>query len=104
MSTIRPIKSEEVQLLEESLYQAIFVPEGIPAPSRSILQDPDLQMYIKGFGNSPDDWALIAQADGQVVGAVWGRLMRDYAIMMTRRLPYLSLSCPTIGGRELASS
>ncbi|MBP2620357.1 N-acetyltransferase family protein [Streptococcus panodentis] len=78
MLKIRPIEPDEIYLLEEFLYQAIFVPEGIPAPSRSILQDPDLQLYIKDFGARPDDWALAAEAEGQLVGAVWVRLMRDY--------------------------
>ena len=34
---IRQMKEEEYPLLEEFLYQAIFVPEGAEMPDRSIL-------------------------------------------------------------------
>ena len=50
MAEIRPLKSEEIPLLEEFLYQAIFIPQGLAPLSRSILKEPDLEMYIKDFG------------------------------------------------------
>ncbi|RSJ40331.1 GNAT family N-acetyltransferase [Streptococcus sanguinis] len=64
MAEIRPLKSEEIPLLEEFLYQAIFIPQGLAPLSRSILKEPDLEMYIKDFGKQPDDWALAAEVDG----------------------------------------
>lgn len=77
MAEIRPLKSEEVPLLEEFLYQAIFIPQGLAPLSRSILKEPDLEMYIKDFGQQPDDWALAAEVDGLLVGVVWVRIMKD---------------------------
>ena len=50
MAEIRPLKSEEIPLLEEFLYQAIFIPQGLEPLPRSILKEPDLEMYIKDFG------------------------------------------------------
>ena len=50
MAEIMPLKSEEIPLLEEFLYQAIFIPQGLAPLSRSILKEPDLEMYIKDFG------------------------------------------------------
>ena len=50
MAEIRPLKSEEIPLLEEFLYQAIFIPSGLEPLPRSILKEPDLEMYIKDFG------------------------------------------------------
>ena len=79
MAEIRPLKSEEIPLLEEFLYQAIFISQGLAPLSRSILKEPDLEMYIKDFGQQPDDWALAAEVDGQLVGAVWVRIMKDYS-------------------------
>lgn len=65
MAEIRPLKSEKIPLLEEFLYQAIFIPQGLEPLPRSILKEPDLEMYIKDFGQQPDDWALAAEVNGQ---------------------------------------
>ena len=75
---IREIRKEEIPLLEDFLYEAIYIPQGMEAPPRSILQDEALQVYIKDFGQSPDDKCLVAEVNGTVVGAVWTRIMHDY--------------------------
>lgn len=75
---IRRMKQNEASLLEDFLYEAIFVPENMSAPPRSILATPALQVYIENFGDSPDDLAFVAEVEGRVVGAVWVRIMEDY--------------------------
>ena len=50
MTEIRPLKPEGIPLLEEFLYQAIFIPQGLEPLPRSILKEPELEMYIKDFG------------------------------------------------------
>lgn len=75
---IREIKKSEYPLLNDFLYEAIFVPEGEQPPSRSILSSPELQVYVSCFGEYPDDKGLVAEVDGRVVGAVWVRIMDDY--------------------------
>ena len=75
---IRELSEDEYGLLENYLYEAIFVPEGIPAPPKSIVRQPELQIYIKDFGGNKDDLCLVAEADGKVLGAVWVRIMEDY--------------------------
>ena len=75
---IRPMKKSEYHLLDDFLYEAIFIPEGVDAPPKSIIQDDALQVYIKDFGDKPDDRCLAAVADGKIVGAVWTRIMNDY--------------------------
>ena len=40
---IRQMKEEEYPLLQDFLYQAIFVTEGAEMPDRSILQLPELR-------------------------------------------------------------
>ena len=77
-SVIRKILSEEIPLLNDFLYEAIFIPEGVPAPPRSIIEKEDLQVYVRDFGKEADDRCLVAQVDGKVVGAVWTRVMNDY--------------------------
>ncbi len=77
-SIIREIKEEEYALLEDFLYEAIFVPEGTPAPPRSVLSLPELRVYVDGFGSRKDDAGLVAEAGDAVVGAIWARVMDDY--------------------------
>lgn len=75
---IRKIKQEEYPLLEDYLYDAIFIPEGVQPPDKSIIDNEDLQVYIKDFGTKKDDICFLAEADHEVVGAVWMRIMNDY--------------------------
>ncbi len=75
---LRPIEMTEIPLLDDFLYEAIFIPEGVPAPPRSIIDNEELQVYVKDFGKRPDDRCLVAECDGKVVGAVWTRIMDDY--------------------------
>lgn len=76
--TIREIQKQEYPLLDNFLYEAIFVPEGIEPPTKSIISSPELQIYVKRFGESKDDWGLVAEVGGKIVGAVWVRIMNDY--------------------------
>lgn len=78
MYEIRPIRPEEIPVLDEFLYQAIFVPQGTQPPPRLIICKPELQVYLKDFGAQKDDRCLVAEAAGRIVGAVWVRIMNDY--------------------------
>ena len=101
MTEIRSLKSEEIPLLEEFIYQAIFIPQGLEPLPRSILNEPELEMYIKDFGQQPDDWALAAEVDGLLVGAVWVRIMKDYGYF-DDQTPSLSISfLPDFRGQGL---
>ena len=75
---IREIKEEEYSLLENFLYEAIFVPEGVEPPPRSIVNAPELQVYTRDFGTQKHDKALVAEVDNKIIGAVWVRIMNDY--------------------------
>ena len=76
--TIREIQKQEYPLLDNFLYEAIFIPEGIEPPPKTIITSPELQVYVERFGESKDDWGLVAEVDGKIVGAVWVRIMKDY--------------------------
>ena len=75
---IREIKETEYPLLEDFLYEAIFVPEGVEPPPKSIVNTPELQVYVENFGTQAHDKALVAEIDNKIIGAVWVRIMNDY--------------------------
>ena len=75
---IRKILEGETSLLQDFSYEAIFVPKGMPAPPKSIINQPELQVYISDFGKKKDDIALVVEVDKKLVGAVWVRIMNDY--------------------------
>ena len=76
--TIREMRTTEYSLLNDFLYEAIFVPEGVEAPPKSIINSPELQVYVSDFGTQKHDRALLAEVNEKVVGAVWVRIMNDY--------------------------
>lgn len=75
---IHEIKETEYPLLKDFLYEAIFVPEGVNPPPKSIINTPELQVYIRNFGTREHDRALLAKVGNRAVGAVWVRIMDDY--------------------------
>ena len=75
---IRKLRQEEVKCLDTFLYEAIFIPEGVEAPPMEIINQPELQLYVDGFGTRKGDICFVAESDGLIVGAVWVRIMNDY--------------------------
>lgn len=75
---IRKLRQEEVKALDTFLYEAIFIPEGVEAPPMEIINQPELQVYVDGFGTKKGDICFVAESDGVIVGAVWVRIMDDY--------------------------
>ncbi len=75
---IREIRRDEIALLNGFLYEAIYISEGVTPPPRSILDQPELRVYIDDFGSRKGDHCMVAGCDGKVVGAVWTRIMDDY--------------------------
>lgn len=87
---IRKMQEHEYQLLEDFLYEAIYIPEGVEPPSRDILDLPELKTYFDDFGKK-DDHALVAEVDGKIIGAVWTRIMNDYG-HVDEETPSISMS------------
>ena len=73
--TIREILPEEQGILDEMLYEAIFKPEGNEPVPRSVIQIPEINVYIDGFGSKKDDYCLVADLNGSIIGAVWVRIL-----------------------------
>ena len=47
---IRKLKESEYKILDNFLYEAIFIPKGIEKPPREIINNEELQVYVKNFG------------------------------------------------------
>lgn len=75
---IRRIKESEYNMLSDFLYEVIYIPEGVKAPPREIINQPELQVYITDFGKYKDDFCFVAETDDTIIGAVWARIMNDY--------------------------
>lgn len=75
---IRELKTKEYGLLKDFLYEAIFQREGEELLPRSIIGQPELDIYIRGFGEGTHDYCLCAETDGRVVGAVWVRVIDGF--------------------------
>ena len=77
-AVIRSMQPEEFPQLRDFLYLSIFVHQGETPPDRSVLDTPAFQVYLEGFGTRPGDCAVVAEVDGVLAGAAWGRIMEDY--------------------------
>ncbi|MCR5801651.1 MAG: GNAT family N-acetyltransferase [Lachnospiraceae bacterium] len=75
---LREIRENEIELLKDFLYEAIFIPEGVEPPVRDIIEQPELKLYYEDFGKGAADYCIVADDDGKVIGAVWTRIMNDY--------------------------
>ena len=75
---IRAIRTEEIPLLCDFLYEAIYRPPKWPTLPRTLIQHPSVWRYIKNFGEQRGDLALVAEVDNMIIGAVWVRYMRGY--------------------------
>lgn len=70
---IREIRRDEIPLMTEFLYEAIFQQEGAPIVPRTVIQEPMIWAYVDGFGSRAGDFCLVAIVDGLIIGAVWSR-------------------------------
>lgn len=72
---IREIRQEELPLLENMLYEAIYQPDKVNPIPREVINLPEINTYIDGFGEKKDDHCFISESDGKIVGAVWVRIL-----------------------------
>ena len=89
--SIRELKQKEIKVLDTFLYNAIFIPQGVSAPPKDVINQPELQVYIKDFGKNKDDLCLVAQVEDKIVGAVWVRIINDYG-HIDNETPSLAIS------------
>ena len=62
-------------LLEKLLYEAIFQPEGTEPLPFDIIKKPEVNNYVKDFGQKKGDFCMFAEFNGKTVGAAWLRIL-----------------------------
>ena len=72
---VRTMREADYAYLPEFLYQAVFVPQGVEPPPRSIINEPEIFVYIKNFGTGAGDLGVVAELDGWIIGAAWARII-----------------------------
>ena len=88
---IRELLISEKAVLDTFMYHAIYIPEGVALPPFDIIYQPDLQIYVKGFGEQKGDVCYVAECEGKIIGAVWVRIMNDYG-HVSDDMPSLAIS------------
>ncbi|MGM0214714.1 GNAT family N-acetyltransferase [Enterococcus sp. AZ109] len=103
-ATIREMTPAEYPLLEEFLYQAIFQQDSENLLPRDEIKNSELNVYIKDFGQLPDDYCLCAEVDKQIVGAVWVRIMDGFG-SVDQKTPEFAISLlPKYRGQGIGTS
>ncbi|MDO5558484.1 MAG: GNAT family N-acetyltransferase [Oscillospiraceae bacterium] len=74
---IRELKETEIHLLDDFIYESIFLKDDTIILPRSIIEKPEVKVYTENWGK-PDDMCLVAVCDGKVCGAVWTRIINGY--------------------------
>ncbi len=72
---IRDLRKEEYPLLRRFTYESIFQRDEKNRLPFDIVDTPMFRVFYEDFGQA-DDCALVAEADGAVVGAVWTRITK----------------------------
>ena len=88
---VRTMRESDYECLPEFLYQAIFIPDGMEPPPRSVINDPEIFVYIKDFGTQPGDLGVVAEQNGQIIGAAWTRIISAYS-HIENNTPELAIS------------
>ncbi len=88
---VRIMRESDCECLPEFLYQAIFVPDEVETPPRSIINDPKIFLYIKDFGTQVGDLSVVAEQNGQVIGAAWTRIIPAFG-HIDNETPELAIS------------
>ena len=57
---LRRLRDSEIQLLQDFLYEAIFIPDGVEPPARDIIEQPELKLYYEDFGRGTADYSIVA--------------------------------------------
>ena len=72
--TFRIAATNDEGVLVDMLYFAVFVAPGTARPPRSILAQPELARYVRGWGRPGDDGIVAVGPTGDPIGAAWLRL------------------------------
>lgn len=72
---IREIKQKELYILKKMLYEAIYQSVGSEPLSMDVIETPEISVYVDNFSKKKDDYCLVADIKGSIIGAVWVRIL-----------------------------
>jgi len=100
---IREIAKAEYPLLEDFIYTAIYLSPGQEPPPRDVIFDPEIYIYVDGFGDKPGDCGVVAEYDGKIIGMAWTRIIPAYG-HIDNSTPELAISVlPEFRGQEIGT-
>lgn len=91
MIIYRRAETCDERLLQTFLYHAIYVPDGCEPPPTDIVCTENFIRYTEAFGSKPMDLGIIAEDNGNPVGASWLRLITGYG-HIDDSIPELAIS------------
>lgn len=100
---IRPANEQDVHFLKKMLYEAArWNPDWPREPIEEVLADPILVRYHAGWGH-PGDGGVVAEFEGEPVGAAWYRLFTPEAPgygFVDEKIPELSIAVVPLHRRK----
>ena len=102
--TIRQIKKNQIILLTDFIYEAIFQRDSENLAPRTIIQEPGVWAYIDGFNTKKDDHCLVAEVDGKIVGAVWVRCIDGYGKVDSKTPEFAISLYPQYRGKGIGTA
>jgi len=74
VTDFRPLRPDDQEQLWNWLHIALWDPPPAALRPREVLQDPDVRIYVEGWGQ-PGDVGIVAVSDRKDIGACWMRLL-----------------------------
>lgn len=71
---IRRMLPSEYYLMEYVMYEAVYNPDPMNPYPKEIVYLPEVRVYWDNWGCGEDDYCLVAEIDGQIIGTVWIRI------------------------------
>jgi len=100
---IKEITETEYPQLENFIYTAIYIPPGEEPPQRNVIFDPEIYIYVDGFGSKPGDCGVVANQEGKIIGIAWTRIIPAYG-HLDDNTPELAISVlPEYRGQNVGS-
>jgi ribosomal protein S18 acetylase RimI-like enzyme len=88
---IRAIKPTDYHVLADFLYHAIFLPPDTEPLPREVIEQPEIAIYIDGFGGQNGDIGVVAERNETIVGAAWTRIISAFG-HIDDKTPELAIS------------
>lgn len=104
MITFRQAGIGDESLLRTFLYHAIYVPDGYELPAADIVFTENFIQYTDSFGTKAMDLGIIAEDNGNPIGAAWIRLINGYG-HLDDAIPELAISViPEYRGKGIGTA